>query len=218
MRLLMPVLQCHQYTPCKHRGFHTHPHQIMPKSLLFLDSPHLASFRPLRCDRRALDRVTNQKHGPNTGKKKSIHHPPWKNPPFFFFGVWGSMVYTLLAGTYCVYPFSLVFPRKNGIHHSFFLLCDLGVGRQTEKGGVPRWWYTLFFLEIGRNCPKKCPKIVFSAFSDIFRTFCQHSLCLGPPAICPLQSFRLPCRAFEVHYPGAFLGGEWGHSSDSLRP
>ena len=28
---------------------------------------------------------------------------------------------------------------------SFLLLCGLGVGRQTEKGGVPRWWCTLFF-------------------------------------------------------------------------
>ena len=25
------------------------------------------------------------------------------------------------------------------------LLCDLGVGRQTEKRGVPRWWCILFF-------------------------------------------------------------------------
>ena len=29
-----------------------------------------------------------------------------------------------------------MFSQENGIHHSFFLLCDLGVGRQTEKGGV----------------------------------------------------------------------------------
>ena len=34
-------------------------------------------------------------------------------------------------------------------HHSFFLLCDLGVGRQTKREGVPRWWCILFFLERG---------------------------------------------------------------------
>ena len=41
-------------------------------------------------------------------------------------------------------PFSLVFPG-NRIHHSCFVLCDLGVGRQTEKGGVPEWWCILLF-------------------------------------------------------------------------
>ena len=49
--------------------------------------------------------------------------------------LFGSMVYTLFP----------CFPRKVVYTIAFFLLCDLGVRRQTEKRGVPRWWCILFF-------------------------------------------------------------------------
>ena len=79
-------------------------------------------------------------------EEKSIHHHRG-DPPFFLFpslrlyGVYG--VYPSFR-TYGVYPFPL-FSQEIGIHHSFLLLCDLGVGRPTEKRGVPRWWCILFF-------------------------------------------------------------------------
>ena len=49
------------------------------------------------------------------------------------------MVYTLLSEPmlYTLFP---CFPRKMVCTIAFFLLCDLEVGRQTEKRGVPRWW------------------------------------------------------------------------------
>ena len=52
------------------------------------------------------------------------------------------MVYTLLSGP-MVYTPIYCFPRKMVYTIAFFLLCDLGVGRQTEKGGVPLWWCML---------------------------------------------------------------------------
>ena len=79
----------------------------------------------------------------STGKRKKYTPPPWR-PPFFLFpslrlyGVYPSF------WTYGIYPFPL-FSQGDGMHHSFFfLLCDLGVGRQTETRGVPRWWCILF--------------------------------------------------------------------------
>ena len=48
--------------------------------------------------------------------------------------------------------------------------------------------------QIGKNCPKNVRKLcfqplqtIFGHFSDIFSTFCRHSLFLGCPMICPLQ-------------------------------
>ena len=69
-------------------------------------------------------------------------------PSFFLFRVWGSMVYTLLSGPIGVYPFPL-FSQENGMHHSFFCSVTFGVGRQTEKRGVPRWCLLFFPLLIG---------------------------------------------------------------------
>ena len=78
------------------------------------------------------------------GKKEHIRRHRG-NPSFFFFRVWGLyMVYTLLSGP-MVYTLFPLFSRENGIHHSFFLLCDLEIGRQTEKIGVRQWWCILFF-------------------------------------------------------------------------
>ena len=53
------------------------------------------------------------------------------------------MVYTLLSGP-MVYTLFHCFPRKM-VYTIVFLLCDPGVGRQTEKRGVPRWRCILFF-------------------------------------------------------------------------
>ena len=39
----------------------------------------------------------------------------------------------------CIYTLLSCFPRKMECA-MVFLLCDLGVGRQTAKGGVRRWW------------------------------------------------------------------------------
>ena len=52
-------------------------------------------------------------------------------------------MYTHLSGP-MVYTLFPCFPRKI-VYTIAFLLCDLGVGRQTEKGGVPQWWCFLFF-------------------------------------------------------------------------
>ena len=77
--------------------------------------------------------------------RKKYTPPPWK-PSFFSF--WGLRLYGVYGipffpDLWCI-PFSLVFPGK-WYTPWVFLLCDLGVGRQTEKGGVPRWWCILFF-------------------------------------------------------------------------
>ena len=53
-------------------------------------------------------------------------------------------MYTLLSGP-MVYTLFPCFARNMVYTIAFFLLCDLGVGRQTEKRGVPRWWCILFF-------------------------------------------------------------------------
>ena len=58
--------------------------------------------------------------------------------------IWHLCSWPQRLQTYGVYPFPLFFPRKR-VYTIAFLLCDLGVGRQTEKGGVPRWWCILFF-------------------------------------------------------------------------
>ena len=74
---------------------------------------------------------------------KQIHHHRG-DPPFFFFRVWGSTVYTLLSGP-MVYTLFPLFSRKM-VYTIAFLLCDLGVGRQTEKRGFPRWCILSFPL------------------------------------------------------------------------
>ena len=53
--------------------------------------------------------------------------------------------------------------------------------------------------QIAKNCPKNVRRLCFQplrtifgyflTFFDIFRTFCRHSLVLGCPTICPLQSW-----------------------------
>ena len=65
------------------------------------------------------------------------------------------MVYSLLSGpmVYALFP---CFPRKM-VYTIAFLLCDLRVGRQTEKEGVPRWWCIIFF---SLPEPPSCSKYV----------------------------------------------------------
>ena len=59
-------------------------------------------------------------------------------------------MYTLLSGP-MVYTLFPCFPRKR-VYTIASLFCDLGVGRQTEKRGVPRWWCILFFPEFSNLC------------------------------------------------------------------
>ena len=83
-----------------------------------------------------------EQKSPSTGKKKSIHHHRG-NPPFSLLqGLRHLWCIPFFPDLWCI-PYSLV-SQANGIHRSFYLLCDLGVGRQTEKGGVPWWWCILF--------------------------------------------------------------------------
>ena len=83
---------------------------------------------------------------PLEGYFRGEYTPPWK-PSFFSYSVSeASMVYTLLPDLWCIrYTRFLCFPRKMVNTIAILLLCDPGVGRQTEKGGVPRWWCILLF-------------------------------------------------------------------------
>ena len=54
------------------------------------------------------------------------------------------MVYTLLSGPMVYYTLFPCFP-KEVVYTIAFFLCDLGLGRVTEIGGVPRWWCILLF-------------------------------------------------------------------------
>ena len=62
-----------------------------------------------------------------------------KSGESFWTYVIGPMLYTLFP----------CFPWKR-VYTVAFLLCDLRVGRQTEKGGAPRWWCMLFCLVFQR--------------------------------------------------------------------
>ena len=55
----------------------------------------------------------------------------------FFSGSEASMVYTIL-------PRPMVYTLVPCLYTIAFLLCDLGVVRQTKRGWVPRWWCILF--------------------------------------------------------------------------
>ena len=65
-------------------------------------------------------------------EEKSVHHQRG-DPSFFLF--MGLRLYGVDPSfrTYGVYPFPL-FSQENGIHHSFFLLCDGPRGRATDLG------------------------------------------------------------------------------------
>ena len=94
-------------------------------------------------------------------------------------------MYTLLSGP-MVYTLFPCFPRKV-VYTIAFLLCDLGVGRQTEKRGVPRWWCILFFplglrevtcLPIPEdpkieNFQYFCPGLIFSRENKTFNRECN---------------------------------------------
>ena len=85
-------------------------------------------------------------------EEKSIHHHRGKPPFFSFSGSEALWCIPFFPDLWCM-PFSLVLPGK-WYTPQLFLLCDLGVGRQTEKRGVPRWWCILFFSfapKLGNN-------------------------------------------------------------------
>ena len=80
------------------------------------------------------------------GEEKSTHHHRG-NPLFFLFRglrpLWGIPFFPDLWRL----PFSLAFPGKWYTPLNLFFLCDLGVWRQAERGGVPqRWWFLFFSL------------------------------------------------------------------------
>ena len=76
--------------------------------------------------------------------------------------VWKTSGWFFVPYVWCI-PFFLDlwcirFSQADGIHHSLFLLCDLGVGWQTEKRGVPRWWCILFLSWQSQHSGKAPPK------------------------------------------------------------
>ena len=107
------------------------------------ESSGLHRYRSIECSSLKWGVTTKSDKTKLLQGRKSIHHHRG-NPPFFLFQ--GLRLYGVYPSfrTYGVYPFPL-FSQENGIHHSFFCSVVLGVGRQTEKGGVPRWWCILVF-------------------------------------------------------------------------
>ena len=103
---------------------HFHPaSDLVVNCLSFLSTPFLRELEALEKQRKATTLVPSE--------KRSIHHH-CGNPPFFQF-----------LGLYDVYPFGPMvktFPlfSEGMVYTIDFLLCDLWVGRQTERGGVPR--------------------------------------------------------------------------------
>ena len=91
--------------------------------------------------------------GARTGKKK-VYTTTVETLRFSFSGSEALWCIPFFPDLWCI-PFSLVFPGK-GYTPQLFLLCDLRVGRQTEKRGVPRWWCILFFpCQKGLSKPRK---------------------------------------------------------------
>ena len=82
----------------------------------------------------------------NLGKKK-VYITTAETLLFFFFGVWGSMVYTLLSGP-TVYTFFPCFPRKMVYTIAFLALWPRGRATDREKRGATVVVYTLFCLAI----------------------------------------------------------------------
>ena len=108
--------------------------------------------------------------GLRPGNKK--YTPPPRKPSFFpFSGSEASMVYTLLSGP-MVYTLFPCFPRKM-VYNIAFLLCDLGVGRQTEKRGVPRWWCIVFFPLC--VCPYGHPGTIRTDIPGLVAPYCALS-------------------------------------------
>ena len=106
-------------------------------------------------------------------------YDPLRVHPFFLF--LGLRLYGVYPSfrTYGVYPFSLVFAGK-WYTPQLFLLCDLGVGRQTEKRGVPRWWCILFFPWSREQEPNLNVKV--------FETPSGHGPPVPPRCLPPLQA------------------------------
>ena len=69
--------------------------------------------------------------------------PPWRPSFFSFSGSEALWCIPFFPDLWCTLV-SLVSPGK-WYTPLLFLLCDLGVGRQTEKRGVPQWWCILLF-------------------------------------------------------------------------
>ena len=78
-------------------------------------------------------------------RKKKVYTTTVETLLFFFFRVWGSMVYTLLSRTYGVYPFPLFFPGKMVYTIAFFALWPQGRATDREKRGPVVVVYALFF-------------------------------------------------------------------------
>ena len=103
---------------------------------------------------RGLSAPEAQKQG-----RKKYTPPQWKASFLLFPGLRPRAVYALLSGPMVFFfPFPLLFQDKLVYTIAFFLLCVLGVGRQTEKGGVPRCWWCIPFFSPEKSEKKKKKK------------------------------------------------------------
>ena len=99
----------------------------------------------------ARESRANQVRDEQTQGRRKYTPPSWN--PLYVPGSEASMVYTLSGPmVYTLLPrfpkevvhTIAVFPRK-WYTPKPFLVCDLGVGRQSKRGGVPWWWCMLLF-------------------------------------------------------------------------
>ena len=104
---------------------------------------------------RGFSEIPGMFSGNLTGKKK-VYTTTVETLLFFFFRVWGSMVYTLLSGP-MVYTLFPCFPRKMVYTTAFFALWPRGRVTAREKRGATVVVYTLFSLDLReRQCNGIC--------------------------------------------------------------
>ena len=118
---------------------------------------------PLRIySRRALDRVTKQKHRPNRQKsvQKLCFQPLWT--------IFGHFSADCKRG------------RRKGATSK---------KRQKSSKSVKKFFDT--FRQFSRGTFFPAPLAIRWIFRKFFRTVCRHSLSLGCPTICPLQPHML---------------------------
>ena len=113
------------------------------------------------------------------GKKKKVYTTTVETLLFSFSRSKALWCIPFFPDLRCI-PFALVFPGE-WYTPWLFLLCDLGVGRQTEKRGVRRWRCILFFFpwkeasrDVGDSCFSPGPPRHLMIFST--REFGRENL------------------------------------------